>query len=83
MGEDYYPETLDMSVVDKWVAVSDEESFTMARRLAREEGMLVGGSTGAIVEVALRMASEVDSTQWIVAISPDSGRNYLNGFFAE
>lgn len=83
MGEDYYPETLDMSVVDKWVAVSDEKSFTMARRLAREEGMLVGGSTGAIVEVALRMASEVDSKQWIVAISPDSGRNYLNGFFAE
>lgn len=81
MGEDYYPDTLDMSVVDDWVAVSDEDAFAMARTLAKEEGLLVGGSTGAIVAVALRVAQSLERSGWVVAVAPDTGRNYLSKIF--
>ncbi|MDA8193530.1 MAG: cysteine synthase family protein [Thermaerobacter sp.] len=81
MGEDYYPETLDPSVVDRWLAVSDEDAFAMARRLAREEGILAGGSSGAILHVALRVARETRRPGWVVAVLPDTGRNYLSGIF--
>ncbi|MCL4352182.1 MAG: cysteine synthase family protein [Firmicutes bacterium] len=81
MGEDYYPETLDTSVVDRWIAVSDEAAFAMARRLSREEGLLVGGSTGAIVEAAVMVAAELPADQLVVAIAPDTGRNYLSNIF--
>ncbi len=81
MGEDYYPETLDTSVVDRWIAVSDEAAFAMARRLSREEGLLVGGSTGAIVEAAVMVAAELPPDQLVVAIAPDTGRNYLSNIF--
>lgn len=86
MGEDYYPTTFDPSVVDRWVAVSDDEAFAMARRLAREEGILAGGSTGAMVAAAVRAATEVRpqaEDRWIVAVAPDTGRNYLSGFFQD
>ncbi|NMP22306.1 PLP-dependent cysteine synthase family protein [Sulfobacillus harzensis] len=83
MGEDYYPETLDSEVVDRWSAVSDEEAFAMARQLARQEGLLVGGSSGAIVAVALREAPKVRAPGYIVAILPDTGRNYLSNIFRE
>lgn len=83
MGEDYYPDTLDRDVVDRWVAVSDEEAFHMARRLAREEGILAGGSSGAIVHVALREAERVNKPGYVVALLPDTGRNYLSNIFRE
>lgn len=83
MGEDYYPETLDTQVVDQWISVSDEQSFTMARQLARQEGILVGGSSGAIVEVALGMAREFSEPGYVIAICPDTGRNYLSNIFRE
>ncbi|SMC06830.1 cystathionine beta-synthase [Sulfobacillus thermosulfidooxidans DSM 9293] len=81
MGEDYYPQTLDMHVVDRWMAVSDEEAFAMTRRLAREEGILAGGSSGAMVHVALRIAQELNPGDLIVALAPDTGRNYLSSIF--
>ncbi len=83
MGEDYYPSTLDTRVVDRWAAVSDDEAFTMAKRLAREEGLLVGGSTGAMVVVALQTAAKLPPDRLVVALAADTGRNYLSGFFAE
>lgn len=83
MGEDYVPDTLDIGVVDRWVAVSDDEAFAMARRMAREEGLLVGGSTGAMVVVALAIAREFSPDQLVVAVAPDTGRNYLNSIFTE
>lgn len=81
MGEDYYPDTLDPEVVDRWIPVPDQDAFATARMLARQEGLLVGGSTGAIVHVALQVSSEVDRPGWIVALAPDTGRNYLSNIF--
>jgi len=81
MGEDYYPDTLDPEVVDRWIAVSDDDAFLMARRLAREEGLLVGGSSGAMVHVALQVAETVERPGWVVALLPDTGRNYLANIF--
>lgn len=81
MGEDYYPDTLDALVVDDWVAVSDDEAFLMARTMARQEGILAGGSSGAIVTVALRQAQQLDGDGYVVAILPDTGRNYLSNIF--
>ncbi len=83
MGEDYYPDTLDMTVVDRWSAVADEDAFDMARQLARREGLLVGGSAGAMVTVALREVPHIDTPGYIVAILPDTGRNYLSNIFRE
>lgn len=81
MGEDYYPDTLDTGVVDRWVPVHDDDAFRMARQLAREEGLLVGGSSGAIVAVALQAASQMQRAGYVVAILPDTGRNYLSNIF--
>lgn len=81
MGEDYYPATLDAQIIDQWVAVGDEEAFAMARRMARQEGILVGGSSGAIVTVALRQAQQLSGDGYVVAILPDTGRNYLSNIF--
>ncbi len=83
MGEDYYPDTLDTHIVDRWEAVSDDDAFAFARRLAREEGLLVGGSSGAIVTVALRYAKVMEGGGYVVALLPDSGRNYLSTLFSE
>jgi cystathionine beta-synthase len=80
VGEDFYPETVDLDLIDRFVMVSDRESFAMTRRLAREEGLLVGGSCGMAAEAAIQVARE-DSDKLVVVILPDSGRGYLSKVF--
>ncbi|HEY7564772.1 MAG TPA: pyridoxal-phosphate dependent enzyme [Acidimicrobiia bacterium] len=80
VGEDFYPETVDLDLIDRFIMVTDAESFAMTRRLAREEGLLVGGSCGMAVAAALAVATE-DSNQLVVVIIPDSGRGYLSKVF--
>ena len=81
VGEDFWPETYDKTVVDRIVTVSDRESFAMARRLAREEGILVGGSAGMAVHAALTVAREREDEAVIAVLLPDTGRNYLSKLF--
>jgi len=80
VGEDFYPETVDLDLIDRWVRVTDQESLTMTRRLAREEGILVGGSCGMAAQGALQVAEE-DHDALVVVILPDSGRGYLSKVF--
>ena len=81
IGEDFVPGTYDGSVVDKILRVGDAESFEMAHRLAVEEGILAGGSSGTAVAGALRLAETNPRLQLIVVILPDSGRSYLSKVF--
>jgi cystathionine beta-synthase len=81
VGEDFWPETFDPSVVDRYVRVSDRDSFLTARRLTREEGMLVGGSGGMAAWAALQVAADYPEDATIVVLLPDSGRNYLSKIF--
>ena len=86
VGEDFWPETYDPDIADRIIEVSDADSFEMTRRLAREEGLLVGGSSGMAVVAAARLAEELDSTPAgadavIVVLLPDSGRGYLTKVF--
>jgi cystathionine beta-synthase len=80
VGEDFYPETVDLSLIDRYVAIDDHDSFAMTRALARREGILVGGSGGMATEAAIRVARE-DDTKLVVVILPDSGRGYLDKVF--
>lgn len=80
VGEDFYPVTVDLDVIDRFVEVSDDESFAMARLLARTEGVLTGGSGGLAVEAGLQVAGE-DTDRLVVVIVPDSGRGYLSKLF--
>jgi cystathionine beta-synthase len=80
VGEDFYPETMDLSVVDRWIMVDDAHSFATARALARREGLLVGGSCGMAAYGALQVAAE-DTSRLVVVVLPDSGRGYLSKLF--
>lgn len=80
VGEDFYPETVDLEIIDRWEMVDDEASFVMTRRLAREEGLLVGPSCGMAAVGALRVAEE-DPDRLVVVLLPDSGRGYLSKAF--
>jgi cystathionine beta-synthase len=81
VGEDIWPETYDKNICDQIVAVSDAESFRMTRRLAREEALLVGGSSGLAVVAALRVAESAAPDAVIVVLLPDGGRGYLGKIF--
>ena len=81
IGKDTWPKTMDRTVVDEWVRVSDRDSFLTARRLAREEGLLVGGSGGTTVWAALEIAKRFGPEATILSMIPDSGRSYMSKFY--
>ena len=84
IGEDFWPETFDPSVVDRYVQVSDKDSFRMARAVTRQEGILVGGSCGTAVVAALQVARELDDpSKTVVVLLPDSGRSYLSKIYSD
>lgn len=82
VGEDFWPETLDRDIVDRYIMVDDQQSFDMARRMAESEGLLIGGSGGMAVHAALEVAVE-DAGRLVVVLLPDSGRGYLSKIWDE
>jgi len=81
VGEDFWPTAYDPAIADEIIAVSDKDSFEMTRRMAREEGLLIGGSCGMAVVAALRVAAKAEPGSLIVVLLPDSGRGYLSKVF--
>lgn len=83
IGLDYIPKIYGEEVVDEFVKVSDKESFNTARRMAREEGILMGGSSGTAIAGALKYAATLDEPKMIVVMVTDTGRNYINRVFSD
>jgi cystathionine beta-synthase len=83
IGEDFIPATVDLTVIDRFIRVSDRDAMLLTRRLAREEGLLVGNSSGAALKAALEVAKELSRDKLIVVIFPDTGRNYLSKVFSD
>ena len=83
IGEDFWPETFDPSVVDRWVRVSDRDAFRMARLVTRSEGILVGESCGTAMVAALEVARDYGEDATIVVLLPDTGRNYLSKLYSD
>ena len=84
IGQDKLPGTLDMSLIDGYYTISDKEAFAMARRLTREEGLFVGGSSGLIASVALKIARELDDPKaMVVAVLCDTGERYLSKLYSD
>jgi cystathionine beta-synthase len=81
VGEDFWPTAYDREVTDEVIEVSDSDSFEMTRRLAREEGLLVGGSCGMAVVAALEVARKAGPDDVVVVLLPDGGRGYLSKIF--
>jgi cystathionine beta-synthase len=81
IGEDFWPTTYDPSVVDRVVPVSDQDSFRTARRVTRDEGILVGGSTGTAIWAALEVGRDLGPDDVVVVLIPDSGRGYLSKLY--
>ncbi|GAB3739063.1 cystathionine beta-synthase [Nocardiopsis nanhaiensis] len=81
VGEDIWPGTYDTAICDEIVPISDKDSFLMTRRLAKEEGLLVGGSCGLAVEAALHVAKDLGPDDVMVVLLPDGGRGYLGKIF--
>ncbi len=80
IGYDFFPEVLNNQLIDTYIKTNDQDSFTMARRLIREEGLLVGGSCGAAMWAALQAAKSLEKGQKCLVILPDSIRNYLSKY---
>jgi len=83
VGEDFWPGTFDRDIVDEFIQVTDRESFVAARKLARQEGILVGGSAGLALHAAIQVAVDSKPDDVIVVLLPDTGRNYLSKFFSD
>jgi cystathionine beta-synthase len=84
VGEDFWPETFDPSVVDRWVTVSDRDAFLTTRRLAQLEGILAGGSGGLALHAALEVAAGIeDPGAMVVVVLPDGGRSYLSKIYSD
>lgn len=81
VGEDFWPTTYDRDICDRIISVSDKDSFLMTRRLAREEALLLGGSSGMAVAAALRLGAELGPDDVVVTLAPDSGRGYLGKIY--
>jgi len=81
IGEDFLPATVDLKAIDRIERVSDKESFLMARRVCRQEGLLVGGSSGTALVAARRVAQELPADAIVVVLLPDNGRGYLSKIF--
>jgi cystathionine beta-synthase len=81
VGEDFWPTTFDPAVVDRWIRVSDHDSFAATRRIAREEGILIGASGGMALHAALVVANELPPDKTVLVILPDGGRPYLSKVF--
>jgi cystathionine beta-synthase len=81
VGEDFWPPTYDPKLVNRTILVTDAESFAAARRVTQEEGLLIGGSGGTAVHAALVVGAELSSTDLVVVLLPDSGRNYISKIF--
>jgi cystathionine beta-synthase len=83
VGEDFWPGTFDRDIVDEFIQVTDRECFVAARKLARQEGILVGGSAGLALHAAIQVAVDSKPEDVIVVLLPDTGRNYLSKFFSD
>ncbi|MHB1335717.1 MAG: cystathionine beta-synthase [Candidatus Humimicrobiaceae bacterium] len=83
IGEDFIPKTFNNQIVDEMIRVNDKESFNTARALSKEEGLLVGGSSGTAVAAALKFAQRLETPKYIVVLLPDTGRNYMNKIFSD
>ncbi|HXJ65047.1 MAG TPA: cystathionine beta-synthase [Actinomycetota bacterium] len=83
IGEDFWPETFDPRVVDRWVRVSDRDSLLTARAITRQEGILVGGSAGTAMVAALTAAKDLPEDAVVVVLFPDTGRNYLSKLYSD
>jgi cystathionine beta-synthase len=83
IGEDFWPGTLDPTVVDRWVRVSDRDSLLTARAITRQEGILVGGSSGTAMFAALEVARDLPEDALVVVLFPDTGRNYLSKLYSD
>jgi cystathionine beta-synthase len=83
IGEDFFPSTMDMKILDDVIQVSDEDCFVVARRLVKQEGIFTGGSGGGCLSAALRLARDLDEKAYIVAFMPDTGMRYLSKVYNE
>ncbi len=81
VGEDFWPETYDPTLIDKVIAVTDAQSFSRAREVSRREGLLIGGSCGTAVDAAITVANDLEKDDLVVVLLPDSGRGYLSKIF--
>ena len=80
IGYDFFPNVLDNNLIDEYIKVNDKDSFQTAKKLIKEEGLFIGGSSGSAVWAGIQAAKQLDKDQNCLIVLPDSIRNYLSGF---